>query len=71
MKPMSERKMPMKKGEVKSEPYFPETPEHMPMARAGEIRGFKYPDTAEAIHRDQEQGVKETSKNMPKPEFRH
>ncbi len=71
MKPMSDRKMDMKRGEVKSEPYFPEAPEHRALARSGEIRGFKYPDTEQDVHRDQEQFVRETSSNLPKPDFRH
>lgn len=71
MKPMSERKMDMNRGEVDSEAFFPESAHHKKMPRAGEIRGFKYPDTEMAVHRDQEQGVSETSRNMPKPEFRH
>jgi len=71
MKPMSEKRMGMGKGEVISEPYFPESPEHKKLARSGEIRGFKYPDTEELVHRDQEQFVKETSANMPKTGFRH
>lgn len=69
MKPMSERKMDMKKGEPES--FFPDSPERKGMPRAGEIKGFKYPDTEEAIHRDQQSSVSSTSKNMPKPEFRH
>jgi hypothetical protein len=71
MKPMSDRKMGMGAGPVDSEAFFPEQPQHKKMPRAGEIKGFKYPDTEEAIHSDQEQFVKETSSNMPKPEFRH
>lgn len=71
MKPMNEKKMDMNRGEVDSEAFFPESAHHKKLARAGEIRSFKYPDTQEAVHRDQEQFVKETSKNMPKPEFRH
>ena len=61
----------MKRGEPDSDGFFPEEPQRHVMAKVGEIRGFKYPDTEEAIHRDQEQMVRETSKNMPKPEFRH
>ena len=71
MKQMSDRKMDMNRGEPDSDGYFPESAHHKKLARAGEIKGFKYPDTEEAIHRDQESMVKETSKNMPKPEFRH
>jgi len=71
MKPMNDKKMDMRKGEVDSAAFFPENPEHKKMARAGEIKGFKYPDTEEAVHGDQEQFVKETSSNMPKTGFRH
>ena len=71
MKPMNERNMDMNRGSVDSAAFFPENAEHRKMARSGEIKGFKYPDTEETVHRDQEQFVKETSKNMPKPEFRH
>jgi len=69
MKPMSERKMDMKRGEPES--FFPDSAERRAMPRAGEIKDFKYPDTEEAIARDQESSVKMTSKNMPKPDFRH
>ncbi|CAB4126540.1 hypothetical protein UFOVP80_30 [uncultured Caudovirales phage] len=71
MKPMTEKKMDMKKGEPDSEGFFPEMPHTHKMNRPGEIKGFKYPDTEEAVHRDQEQFVKETSANMPKTGFRH
>jgi hypothetical protein len=71
MKPINERKMDMNRGEVDSEAFFPEAPHHKKLGRAGEIRGFKYPDTEEAVMRDQTQAVSNTSKNMPKPEFRH
>lgn len=71
MKPMSERKMDMNKGEVDSDGYFPEAAHHKKLPRAGEIKGFKYPDTEEAINKCQEEFVKDTSKNMPKAEFRH
>lgn len=71
MKPMSERKMDMNRGEVDSDGYFPESAHHKKLARVGEIKGFKYPDTEEATYRDSEQFVKETSKNLPKPGFRH
>ena len=69
MKSMSDRKMDMVKGEGES--FFPEQAHHKILPRAGEIKGFKYPDTEEALHRDQQQFVKATSGNMPKPEFRH
>lgn len=71
MKPMSERKMDMKSGKPKSEGFFPEDAEMRALPRAGEIKGFDYPDTDQAINRDQDQFVKSTSSNMPKPEFRH
>lgn len=69
MKPMSESKMGMSRGEPES--FFPDQPHKKAMSRPGEIKDFKYPDTEEAIHRDQESSVKNTSKNMPKPDFRH
>lgn len=69
MKPMSDRKMDMKRGEPES--FFPDGAERRAMPRAGEIRGFKYPDTEEAVRADQESSVRDVSKNMPKPEFRH
>ena len=71
MKPMNARKMDMNSGAVDSEGYFPESAQHKKLPRAGEIKGFKYPDTEEAVSRDQSQFVRDTSKNMPKPEFRH
>jgi hypothetical protein len=71
MKPMKDRKMDMNRGEVDSEAFFPESAHHKKMPRAGEIRGFKYPDTEEEIHRDQEQFVRSTDRAAPKPEFRH
>jgi hypothetical protein len=58
-------------GPVDSGEYFPEQPQHKKMARTGEIKGFKYPDTEEMASSDQGQFVKETSKNLPKSGFRH
>lgn len=71
MKSMNDKKMDMKRGEVDSEAFFPESAHHKKLPKAGEVKGFKYPDTEEAIHRDQQQFVKETSSNMPKSGFRH
>ena len=71
MKPMSDKKMGMGSGGIDSDGYFPSEPKHKMMPRAGEIKGFKYPDTEESIHRDQDGMVKDTSKNMPKSDFRH
>ncbi len=71
MKPMNQRKMDMNGGAVDSSAFFPESPEHKKLPKAGEIKGFKYPDTESAIHEDQQQFVKNTSKNMPKEGFRH
>jgi hypothetical protein len=71
MKPMNERKMDMGKGEVDSEAFFPEMPHHKKLPRAGEIKDFKYPDTEELVYAASEQGVREASKNQPKPGFRH
>ena len=69
MKPMTERNMDMKKGQPES--FFPDGAERKAMPRAGEIKGFKYPDTEEAIHRDQQSEVTATSRSLPKPDFRH
>lgn len=71
MKNMSDRKMDMRKGMPDSDGFFPESPEMKAMPRAGEIKRFKYPDTEEMIHAQQQQFVSATSKNMPKSEFRH
>lgn len=69
MKPMTERNMDLKRGEPES--FFPDSPHRKEMPRAGEIKNFEYPDTEGAISRDQNQFVKATNGNMPKPEFRH
>lgn len=71
MKSMNDRKMDMRAGAVDSDDYFPSEPHHKVMPRAGEVRGFKYPDTEESVHRDQEQFVRSTNAALPKPEFRH
>jgi len=71
MKPMSDRKMDMNRGEVDSEAFFPEAAHHKKLARAGEIRGFKYPDTEAAVSADTNQAISNTSKNLPKSGFRH
>lgn len=71
MKKMSERKMDMNKGKPESSSYFPEEAEMRPLPKVGEIKGFKYPDTDQAVHSDQQEFVKDTSKNMPKAGFRH
>ena len=69
MKPMTDRKMDMGRGEPES--FFPDAPHKKDLRRPGEVRGFKYPDTEEAIHRDQDQQVKATNAGMAKPDFRH
>ena len=71
MKPMRDRKMDMRSGEPDSDGFFPDHPEHKVLMRPGEIRGFRYPDTEEDILRDQNQFVKATDRNLPKPDFRH
>lgn len=71
MKPMSDRKMDMNRGEPDSDGFFPESAHHKKLARAGEIKGFKYPDTEEAVHADSNQAINATNKNLPKPGFRH
>lgn len=71
MKPLKDRKMDMNSGAVDSDGYFPSSAEHKKLPRAGEIRGFKYPDTEEATHADSNQAVSATNKNLPKTGFRH
>lgn len=71
MKKMSDRKMDMKGGEVDSDGFFPSAPKHRVLPRVGMIKGFHYPDLEEDIHRDQEEFVKDASKDQPKTGFRH
>ena len=71
MKPMSDRKMGMGSGAVDSGDYFPSEAQHKKLPRAGEIRGMDYPDTEGQIHAETNQAISNTSKNMPKPGFRH
>ena len=71
MKPMSDRKMGIGGGAVDSDGYFPSEPQHKKLPRAGEIRGFDYPDTEAQVLADTNQAISNTSKNMPKTGFRH
>lgn len=71
MKPMSDRKMDMNRGEPDSDGFFPEAPHQKKLARAGEISGHKYPDTQEMVHADTNMHIKEANKNKPKADFRH
>jgi hypothetical protein len=71
MKPMSERKMDMRAGKPDSDGYFPSEAEHRILGRCGEIRDPKYPDTEEAILRDENSFVKDVNADMPKSQFRH
>lgn len=71
MKNMTDRKMDMGMAGVDSDDYFPSEAKHHKMDRAGEIKGFNYPDTEEMVHADTNQAVKATSANMPKTGFRH
>lgn len=71
MKPMSERKTDLRKGKPMSEGFFPEEAEVKAMKRPGEVKGFKYPDTEELVHRDQEQFVHEATRAEPKTGYRH
>jgi hypothetical protein len=71
MKGMSDRKMAMGKGGPDEDGFFPPNAEHKILARPGEIKGFKYPDTEEQALEAQEQFVGATSRNMPKGQFRH
>lgn len=71
MKPMNERKMDMNAGKPKSEGFFPEGAMRKELKRPGEIKGFDYPDTEQAIYACQEDHIKKISRNMPPAEFRH
>ncbi len=71
MKSMSDRKMDMNKGKPKSAEFFPEEAHQKSLPRAGEISDHKYPDTEEAIHRDQQSFIKDANKAKAKPDFRH
>lgn len=71
MKSMTDRKMDMSGGQPESEGFFPEQPQRKVLDRPGEIRGMRYPDTEEAVYRDQTQMTTATSANMPKADFRH
>lgn len=71
MKPMSDRKMDMKRGEPDSDGFFPSQAEHRKLPRAGEISGHKYPDTEELVHADTNSQIREANKNKVKDHFRH
>ena len=71
MKPMSERKMDMNPGKPKSAEFFPEEAQRRELPRSGAITDNKYPDTEEAIHRDQQSFVKDVNAAKAKPDFRH
>jgi len=71
MKSMKDRKMDMRSGGPRSEGFFPEAPEHRALPKVGEIDMFKYPDTEQEVHRDQEQFVREAKRAKAKPDFRH
>jgi hypothetical protein len=71
MKQMSDRKMDMGKGQPKSDGFFPEEAHNKVMARPGEIRDHKYPDTEQMVKAEQDQMVSKTNANMPKTGYRH
>jgi hypothetical protein len=71
MKQMSDSKMDMKRAEPDSNSYFPEESHSRALPKSSEIRGFKYPDKEEMIHRDQQSAINAASKNLPKEGFRH
>ena len=71
MKSMNDRKMDMNKGQPKSAEFFPEEAQNKALPRAGEIGSPKYPDTEEAIHKDQQSFVKDANRAKAKPDFRH
>ena len=59
----------MKSG--KGHSFFPSEASVKHFPRAGEIKDHAYPDTAEAIHQNQQDAVKKVNASMPKPGFRH
>jgi hypothetical protein len=71
MKPMSDRKMDMSRGEPDSEAFFPEAAHRKEMRRPGEVNGIKYPDTEEMIYRDQEQAISGSNRGKQKEGYRH
>ena len=71
MKPMSDRKMDMHKGEPDSDGFFPSAAHQRNLGRCGEITSPQYPDTEEMVLADSNQAVREANKNKPKPGFRH
>lgn len=71
MKSMSDRKMKMSAGGPDSDGFFPSEAQHKKMARPGEMKGFMYPDTEEAIFSDQNSFVKGINAAEPKDGFRH
>lgn len=71
MKPMTERKMDMSRGEPDSDGYFPDAPHKRALPRGGEIRGIDYPDTDQKIHGEQNQAVKASDAGRQKEGYRH
>jgi hypothetical protein len=71
MKSMNDRKMDMNRGNPKSNAFFPEDAHNKALPRAGEISDHKYPDTEEAIARDQQSFVKSANRAKAKSDFRH
>ncbi len=71
MKPMSDRKMDMHKGEPDSNEFFPEEPHMRVLPKNSDIRDMRYPDTDEAIHMEQQEAVKDATRGALKEGFRH
>ena len=71
MKPMSDRKMDMRRGEPDSDGFFPKEAEMRSLPPVGDVKGFEYPDTDERVHKDQQEAIRDTSKNLPKPGYRY
>ena len=71
MKPMSDRKMDMRRGEPDSDAFFPEEPHMSVLPKNSDIRDMKYPDTEEMIHKDQQGAVKDANAARMKEGFRH
>lgn len=71
MKSMNDKKMDMGKGDPKSEGFFPMGAHVKVLNRANEIARRNYPDKQEDIINAQNSSVKDISKSLPKPGYRH
>ena len=69
MKKMSDKKLAW--GSEKSDDFFPKGVHMKDLKKVGSPSGFKYPDSAEAIERDQSKSLSTMNNNKPKEGFRH